>query len=235
MGSDPTGLTLVARRALWALLLGGVAGFIVLALAYEHDPLAAVDREVAEWVASSIPAWAEWVARPPSWLGGWIGMVALAIIVLVVLWRERSWIDLAFFAAALVGSQIVVAVLKAWFDRPRPHHGGAVVLPSSGSFPSGHATAGVASLGAAAVLAAERLPSRRARASLWAVVVVVGLTIGLSRIVLNVHYVSDVLAGWCLGLAWLAVCLLARDVLRRSERAGEINPSVSSIQPTQDR
>jgi undecaprenyl-diphosphatase len=73
--------------------------------------------------------------------------------------------------------------------------------------------------GAAAVLAAERLPSRQARKWLWTTVVVVGLTVGLSRIVLNVHYVTDVLAGWCLGLAWLAACLLARDAIRNRQRA----------------
>jgi len=202
------------QRALWALLLGGVAGFVALALAYERDPLAALDREVVEWVSASMPGWAESLARPPSWLGGWIGITAIGIVLGVVLLRERAWVDFAFLLATFAGSQIVVALLKASFDRPRPDLGSAVVLPSSASFPSGHATAGAASLGAATVLAVERLASHRARTWLWAIVATCGLAVGLSRIVLNVHYVTDVLAGWCLGLAWLASCLLVRSWVR---------------------
>ena len=61
------------------------------------------------------------------------------------------------------------------------------------------------------MLLTERLQSRRARAWVWAGTIVLGMAVGLSRIALNVHYVTDVLAGWCFGLAWLAACLLARD------------------------
>ena len=203
------------RRSLAVLIAVGLTGFVALALAYEHDPLAAVDRETAEWVAASMPSWAQSLARPPSWIGGWIGLTALGIIMTVVLIRERAWLDLAFFLAAFVGAQIVVALLKQWFDRPRPDVGSAVALPTSASFPSGHATAGAASLGAVAVLAAERLPSHRARVWLWALVVTGGLAVGVSRIVLNVHYLTDVLAGWCLGLSWLAACMLVRESMRR--------------------
>jgi undecaprenyl-diphosphatase len=128
--------------------------------------------------------------------------------------RERAWLDLGFLLATFAGIQIVVALLKDWFDRQRPDVGSAVELPSSAAFPSSHAAAGAASLGAAAVLVAERLPSRRARAWLYGMLVVAGIAVGLSRIALNVHYVTDVLAGWCLGLAWLAACLLARDAVR---------------------
>jgi undecaprenyl-diphosphatase len=199
---------------LWTLFLVASAGFVALAVLYDHEPLASVDGDVARWVASDLPGWVEWIARPLSWLGGWIGLTALGVAAAVLLVHERAWLDLAFFAAAYVGSQLVVALLKDWFDRPRPDVGSAVPLPDSAAFPSGHATAGVASLGALAVLAGERLPSRRTRAWLWGAVVVLGVAIGLSRIALNVHFVTDVLAGWCLGLAWLAACLLGREALR---------------------
>ena len=204
-----------SKGRLWTLFLVASAGFVALAVLYHHEPLASVDGDVARWVASDLPGWVEWVARPLSWLGGWIGLTALGVAAAVLLVHERAWLDLAFFAAAYVGSQLVVALLKDWFDRPRPDVGSTVPLPESAAFPSGHATAGVASLGALAVLAGERLPSRRARAWLWGAVVVLGVAIGLSRIALNVHFVTDVLAGWCLGLAWLAACLLGREALRR--------------------
>jgi undecaprenyl-diphosphatase len=196
------------------LLLAALGAFVALAAGYEHDPLATVDVEVAERVAAGMPGALEWTARPLSWLGGWIGLTVLGVVAGVLLVRERAWLDLAFFLTAFVGSQLVVHLLKEWFDRPRPDAGSAVPLPESASFPSGHATAGAASLGALAVLVAERLPSRRARVWLWSVVVVLGVAVGLSRIALNVHYVTDVLAGWCLGLAWLAACLLVRDAIR---------------------
>ena len=204
-----------ASTRLWILFVVGLVGFVALALSYDHEPLAAIDSDVAEWVASNLPGWIEWLARPLSWLGGWIGLTALGVAATVLLVHERAWLDLAFFAAAYLGSQLVVALLKELFDRPRPDVGSSVPLPESAAFPSGHTTAGVASLGALAVLAAERLPSRRARTWLWAAVVVLGFAIGLSRIALNVHFVTDVLAGWCLGLAWLAACLLGREALRR--------------------
>ncbi len=188
---------------------------MLLRLAYEHDPLATADAEVAEWVAASMPGWMESVGRALSGAGGWRAITVLTVVAVVLLARERAWADVWFVLMAVVGSQVVVTLLKAWIDRPRPEAGPAVPLPASAAFPSGHATTGIAVFGALAIVASERLPAGRARSLFWAGAVLVGLGTGLSRLVLNVHFVSDVLAGWCLGLAWLAACLLARDRLRR--------------------
>jgi undecaprenyl-diphosphatase len=196
------------------LALLAATGFLLLALAFRRDPFAAWDADVAGWVATNVPLAVELLARPFSWLGGWIGIMVLTVVAAVALLRERSWLDLGFLLVAVVGSQVVTALLKLWFDRPRPSVDPAVALPSSSSFPSGHAVSGSACLGAVALLAAERLPDTRARRLLWALTATAGVAVGLSRIALGVHYVTDVLAGWCLGLAWLAACLLVRDALR---------------------
>ena len=218
MGSDPTGLTPPSSGALWALLAGGALAFVALALGYEHEPLASLDAEVAQWMATDLPAWVEWLARPFSWLGGWIGLTALGTAAGILLARERAWLDVAVFLAAFVGTQLLVSLLKAFFDRARPDLGSVVPLPESAAFPSGHAAAGAASFGVLAFLIAERLP-RPLRTEFWLAVVVLAVCVGLSRIALNVHFVTDVVAGWCLGLAWLAACLLARDAVSRRARS----------------
>ena len=158
------------------------------------------------------------MARPFSWLGGWIGLTALGAAAGILLARERAWLDVAFFLAAFVGTQLLVSLLKAFFDRARPDVGSVVPLPESAAFPSGHAAAGAASFGALAFLIAERLP-RPLRTEFWLGVAALGVAVGLSRVALNVHFVTDVVAGWCLGLAWLAACLLARDALSRRARS----------------
>jgi len=221
LGQEVQALPRRLTRLVALLLALALAAFVVLAIVYD-EPFATLDADVAEWVSTSLPAWLEVVARPFSWLGGWIGLTLLGVVAVVLLARERAWLDVAFFLTAFVGSQLAVLLVKEWFDRPRPTVGSAVALPESSSFPSGHAAAGAASLGALAVLLAERLPSHRARVWLWSFTVVVGLAVGLSRIALNVHFVTDVLAGWCFGLAWLAGCLLARSAIRALRAASVV-------------
>jgi membrane-associated phospholipid phosphatase len=199
--------------ALVTVMVVALGAFVALALGYEHDPLASLDAEVAQWMATDLPGWVERLARPFSWIGGWIGLTALGAAAGVVLSRERAWLDIALFLAAFVGTQLLVSLLKGLFDRARPGVGSVVPLPESAAFPSGHAAAGVASFGALAVLAAERMP-REVRLRFWLAVAALGVAVGLSRIALNVHFVTDVVAGWCIGLAWLAACLLLRDRLR---------------------
>ncbi|HEY4622051.1 MAG TPA: phosphatase PAP2 family protein [Gaiellaceae bacterium] len=201
------------RAWLAVVLAVSLAGFALLAVAYDEEPLGTVDREVAEWVAVNMWAWAEWLARPFSWLGGWIGLTPIAVGLVLFLLLTRRFFDAAWAALTISGIQLVTAFVKEAFDRPRPHEGSAVALPSSDSFPSGHAAGAVVTFGVLAVLGAERWPRRAPL--LWALAALLSLAVGTSRVVLNIHYVTDVLAGWCLGVAWLAGALLMRRMWKR--------------------
>ncbi len=172
----------------------------------------AFDDDVSRWVADSVPSGVEWVARLFTWLGGAVGTAAIAGLAAVILLRVGRRHDAVFVVLSVVGITILVAVLKAFYERARPDTGAAIPLPHSYSFPSGHAATAVVLYGALGLLLAERAASR-ARAAGWlATAALVAFAIGTSRILLNVHFVSDVAAGFAVGLAWLGCCALVRDV-----------------------
>jgi undecaprenyl-diphosphatase len=166
-----------------------------------------------------MPVWAEWAARPFSWLGGWIGITLITAVLVGELVRRRRWATAVLVAGVLTGAQLLSALLKVAFDRPRPDVGSAVPLPGSAAFPSGHATSASAFFGLLTLFAIAAAPPGRARWAVGALGAAVALAIAASRVVLNVHYVGDVLAGLALGAAWLAACLLVAG-----RRQGEPGP-----------
>jgi len=212
-------MTIAAGRrgrvaALVGVLVLALAGFLVLSEAYvDNWPIVDLDARVEEWVAGRMPTWAEWLARPFTWAGGTVGLaVVVGVTVAMLLWGGRR-ADAFLVVAAAVGSQFLVTLLKPMYGRARPDAGSPIDLPYSTSFPSGHAATGIALFGALAVIAAVRARSSREAAGLLVLGLLVGVAVGASRVVLNVHFVSDVLAGFCLGLAWLSVCLLVRELV----------------------
>ena len=202
---------LIAEGAVGAL---ATLAFLVLAAAFTRGgQVVSFDDDVSRWVADSVPAVVEWIARLLTWLGGAVGAIVVTGLAAAALWRASRRGDAAFVVIAVVGITVLVAVLKAIYERARPDVGSAISLPHSYSFPSGHAATAVVLFGAIGLSLAERARSR-ARAAAWLVAAgLVALAIGASRFLLNVHFVSDVAAGFAVGLAWLCCCAIVRDVL----------------------
>jgi undecaprenyl-diphosphatase len=200
--------------------------FVLLARAYVKGGLVvSFDDNVSRWVADNLPGPIESIARIVTRLGGVVVASAVTVVAVAVLWRASRRADALFLAAAFVGINVLVPILKAVYERARPDLG-TVPLPHSYSFPSGHAATAVVLYGALGVLLAERSSSRLRAVGWLAGAAVLALAIGTSRVLLNVHFVSDVAAGFAVGLAWLCCCLIVRDVLRgeRGER-GEASAS----------
>jgi undecaprenyl-diphosphatase len=211
----------LARLDLSTRLLLLVLGATLLAYAavaadvVNSGRLSAMDLDVATWVAGSMPSWAEWIARPFTWLGGAVGVTVVVAAATIWLLARRARVEAALLVVVAVGIQILVFSAKHGYARPRPDLGSAIPLPSSYSFPSGHAATGVAVFGLLGLLAATLARTRAQRVAAVAAGFALGGLIGASRVVLGVHYVTDVLAGAFLGLAWLSTCLLVVSRVRR--------------------
>jgi undecaprenyl-diphosphatase len=142
-------------------------------------------------------------------VGGFVGITIIVAVAAVALLRAGRRRDALILVAATLVAQAATHGPKAIFARPRPDAGSGVPLPDTYSFPSGHALTAVVVFGLLAALWGRR-PGYFAAAAL-------ALAIGASRVVLNVHYLSDVAAGFLLGLTILVLALGARS-LRSSAR-----------------
>jgi membrane-associated phospholipid phosphatase len=192
----------------------GLVVFVLLAEAFVRGgQVVSFDDNVSRWAAGGLPPGVEWVARLFTWLGGGVGTAVVTGTAVFLLWRASRRLDAVFVGGSVIGITIMVAILKVVYERARPDSGSPIRLPHSYSFPSGHAATAVVLYGALGLLRAERARSR-IRAAGWIVAAAaVALAIGWSRVILNVHFVSDVLAGFAVGLAFLSCCCIARDFL----------------------
>ena len=152
--------------------------------------------------------------------GGAAFLLVVAGAAAFVLAKRHAYAEAALVLGAYAGGQLVNGVMKLAFERPRPEFRDTHLTLHTFSFPSGHAMVSTAVYGAVAVVIFRRVQRPAARAAVIAGVVVLVSAIGFSRIYLGAHYVSDVLAGTSLGLAWLALCVLAVTVRERRRREG---------------
>lgn len=199
------------RYELWVFLfvLGGI-GTLALDF-YFGGPLTAIEQRVA--AAIDYRAFPEFVplmlALTYAGSGKFVSVVALSVA-LYLYWKRRPN-DALFLLIAVYGAILLNPVLKELFDRARPLMVDPVLTPASHSFPSGHAVYATALYGALALAAMPRDPSLRRLVMTAAGVLIV--VVGLSRVYLGVHYVSDILAGMLVGVAWLMFCHGAMSLL----------------------
>jgi undecaprenyl-diphosphatase len=121
-------------------------------------------------------------------------------------------------AAAVFGALLLEGILKNTFQRARPHPFFDIPLPASYSLPSGHALFSMCFLGGLAIAIAPRLKSKT-RIIVFIATAAMILAIGFSRVYLGVHYPSDVIAGYTVGLMWLATLKFADQLHRQNVKA----------------
>lgn len=148
----------------------------------------------------------------------WRAMAAVAVVVLLL--RKHAYAA-ATIAATMIGAAVLSTVVKLAVGRARPRPPHVIAHAAGASFPSGHALAVAAAMVVALGTAAQLglLTGRAARRAGQATAALVIAAVAASRLVLGVHYLTDVVGGVLLGVAWAVVAGLAVDAIARARSA----------------
>jgi undecaprenyl-diphosphatase len=206
---NPSSLTGLALTVALALLVGGAIAIGTLLIMVQHNAgLARYDLSAARWGGDNATSGSTQFLRDVSLFGGTPMMIGVALV--TALWqyrRTRTPAVIGFMTVVVVGQVLLSNLTKLMVDRPRPHIHQLTGFSGS-SFPSGHATTAAATFAAVALLIG-RGRSQRTKAFLAAGAAFIAVTVATSRVMLGVHWMTDVLAGLAMGWAWFAVSSIA--------------------------
>ena len=204
--SKATGLALTLALV---LVIGGGVLLGMLAYLIRSSPhLARIDNSVAAWGDEHASSFSTHGLKLVTTLGTTWFVISFAVVLAAVEWsRTRSnWI-VPYLVVVIAGNAALTLAVKDLVDRVRPTLN-PVAATLGPSFPSGHSSTAAALYAAAALLLGRRR-GHTARALLAGGAVAIAVAVACSRVLLDVHWLSDVIAGLTLGWAWFAVCSIA--------------------------
>jgi membrane-associated phospholipid phosphatase len=201
-----TGLALTLACAV--IVLGGLVAAVLAYLVRGKTELVRIDSGIAEWGDRNASGFATDVLTAISHIGEPKVVIALAALVAIAeTIRTRSRWVIPFMALVVAGNGMVTTTVKELADRARPTLN-PIAETLGPSFPSGHSSWSAAFFAATALLA-TRGRNRRARALIVGVCAAAAASIAATRVLLGVHWLSDVLAGLAIGSAWFCACAIA--------------------------
>lgn len=207
------------RRAFIAIA-GLLAAFVLLAVlvlggattGFDHAIMVALRDADGSGIG---PGWLSKAMLNWSALGSGHVVTVIVIVAALGLFIAKRPREAAVVIACSLGTSILVNTLKPIFERARPSIVQHIDTVTGFSFPSGHTTTATAIYATLGVLVAAGIKERRLKIYVFAISAFIPLLVGFTRVFLGVHYPTDVLGGWCLGLAWAVSLGIINDVLQR--------------------
>jgi membrane-associated phospholipid phosphatase len=206
---DPAAATGLALTLALLVAIGGGVLFALLAyLVRSNVHLHGVDNGVAKWGNAHASTFSTRGLDLVTQMGGIYLVVALCIVLALseTIVERSAWV-IPFVIAVVGGEEILSNSVKELADRVRPAFNPAAASLGP-SFPSGHSATAAAFYACAALLIGRRR-ARPTRAALAGVAAGLAVAVAASRVLLDVHWLTDVIAGLALGWAWFSVCAIA--------------------------
>ena len=210
----PAGAVLLYGAAGFALVVGAALLFAEIA---EHlgpgGAMAHADVALAESIHVHVNPSVLRAFGVVTHFGDVLSLSLLGVVVAVLLWQRRQRALALGWVLAVGGNALLNPLLKRVFERVRPVHDHGIVSELGWSFPSGHTSSSTVAYGMLAYLAIRTLPPRWHLPAVLAAAAL-AFSVGCSRIFLQVHFASDVAAGFASGTAWLTVCIASVELGR---------------------
>jgi undecaprenyl-diphosphatase len=180
------------------------------------------------------PVWLEQMAKDLTALGGFpiTGLITILAIVFLLLTNKKGAAGLV--VASIGGGALLSSALKLLFARDRPDLVPHAVDVFTASFPSGHATMTAVVYFTLGAMLMRVLPQRRLKIFVLGAAAAIVLVVGASRVYLGVHWPTDVLAGWSIGLAWATLWWLVAALLQRRGRIDGDQTEAEGFRPPSD-
>ena len=153
-----------------------------------------------------------------SFLGSTLFLILFGISIVITLYLNKHRRGAIIFTITTIGASLLLASLKIAFRRARPEPFFDTILPASYSFPSGHSLASFCFYGALAAIITVRIEKFWLKILVWLAAAILILLIGISRIYLGVHYPSDVLAGFAVGLIWVITIAVGDKLIHAKDK-----------------
>jgi membrane-associated phospholipid phosphatase len=223
----PTGFALTT--AVLALM---AFAWSLAALTYSvvhHTGIARDDVRVLGFFTGHRAPWLTGLAKVLTWLGSSFVLWPVVVLAGLGLWRwRRHWLPAVLPALALTGAWAGALLIKGLANRPRPPAADRLTVVHGWSYPSQHAAQALATWGMLALmLMAGR--SARARVLLVAGAALIAFVVGLTRLYLGAHWMTDVLGGWALAGVWdclLIICYLLAPQMAAAPPGGHERATV---------
>ena len=210
------GLELTALLAVLAVALYVFLAYLTV-LAGDPAPTAG-DAEALDLARDLQAGWLTDLAEVVSSLGAPAVSLAVGGLAGLALAVRRHWAEVAVLVIAMAIVVVGVGVIKDVVDRPRPP-GGLIDTKGSG-FPSGHAAYSAVYPSLAVAFVVRLRPGLTSSSAIVVVGIILAATIGLTRVYLRAHYLSDVAAGWGLGVSAFAACAMVALVVGHLRQNG---------------
>lgn len=191
---------LILLGASW--LFGGIAEDVVTG-----DPLTIIDLQVVQWFYDRSTPLLTQIMLAVTHLHDPIPITAAVVLIALYLAWRRNWYWLICLGVTMPSGMLLNALMQYAFHRARPVFDDPLLVLATYSFPSGHVAGSTMFYGVLAAMLIARLTSWRWRVMIALAAIMMVALVALTRVYLGVHYPSDVLAAFAVGVIWLTLCL----------------------------